>query len=294
LSGAPNILMLGLSGSGKTTFLAAFFELVTQENPNDDALSVRDEAFDREYFFDISQKWLGFETLLKSQTGTQQDLFLPLTAPDGTAIDLSIPDVSGETFDHIWDDGEWPVSTEELARGADGILLFARADAFRPPLELPPGRKLDEALPGPSGPKPNEELDDQSVEVEVPEWDSSTSPTQAILADLLQCIEGFERRALLTSVIISAWDTVDDESLTPAQWLEFNMPLLWQMLQGGESERPYAVVGVSAQGGDITDPQVRKRLARHKNPIDRVKVQIGDQVSSDMSVPLRWIFGRES
>lgn len=281
------LLMLGLSESGKTTFLAALYELVNRENAIEGSLIEREQLADREYFFEIRRRWLAFEPLLHSQRSTDEVTVLALETADGAHLDLEVPDIAGESFDYAWAGEEWPDSVAEHAMSADGILVFVRADSMREPTELPPGDGLQEVQVDP--------LDRGDVgghqEIHDEDWAPEDSPTQTKLADLLEAIEDSRHQLVPTAVIISAWDTLPDApNENPRQWLEYEAPLLWQMLEGRDGERPFEIFGVSAQGGDISDDDVVAELAKRKPEIERVMVKQGeDAPHHDISAPIRWL-----
>src|SRR3954469_4790819 len=127
-----NLLMAGVSSSGKTTFLAALYELVRAEVPG--ALRLQKEPEDREYFFEISQSWLRFEELGHSNIGAPRNTNMPLVAPDGVEFELRIPDIAGESFGGAWEGKEWPTDVVKLAQESDGLLLFAHGGHLEPPI----------------------------------------------------------------------------------------------------------------------------------------------------------------
>jgi len=273
------LLMVGLPESGKTTFLAALYEFVRTEPPLPGALTQREQPPDREYFFEINQTWLKLQLLDHSNVNAPRNTRLPLVDPEGGEFDLDIPDVVGESFLSGWEGEGWPAQITEIARGVDGLLLFAHGTDLEPPVKLTRG-DIEEP---PLGASP-------SQRDEAP-WDASKAPTQTILADLFEALLDINDRPLPTAVIVSAWDAVKDQ-VTPAGWLQLNLPLLWQMLEGRDGTPPYEVFGVSAQGGDVTDQGERERLARVTPPRDRILVQLGSEQSRDISAPISWLLAR--
>jgi hypothetical protein len=273
------LLMVGLPESGKTTFLAALYELVGAQPPLPEALSLRTQPQDREYFFEINQTWLKLEQLGHSNVNAPRHAQMPLVDPQGAELDLDIPDVVGESFLSGWEGNGWPAQLADIARGVEGLLLFAHGTALQPPVKLTPG-ELEEPAPG--APQTNGGA---------APWNAAKAPTQTILADLLEALIDINERPLPTAVVVSAWDSVKDE-ITPATWLQLNLPLLWQMLEGRDGTPPFEVFGVSAQGGDVTDPQERERLARVTPPRDRILIQLGDVPSHDITAPVSWLLDR--
>jgi Double-GTPase 1 len=270
------LLMVGLPESGKTTYLAALYELARAKPPVPGAVSERTQPQDVEYFFDINRTWLQTRELDHSNVGAPRHTQLPLLDAQGEPFDLDIPDVAGEDFRAGWEGAHWPAQVAEIAQGVHGVLLFAHGTALTPPARLTAGGLEQTGLP-----VPPESGDDS-------EWNAAGAPTQTILADLLEALLDSNGGPIPIALVVSAWDTVKQE-ITPATWLQVNLPLLWQMLEGRGETQQYEVFGVSAQGGDVTDPQERDRLARVNPPRERISIQRGDDTSRDISAPVRWL-----
>lgn len=268
-----DLLMAGVSSSGKTTFLAALYEFVRASVPG--AVRLREEPEDREYFFEISQAWLRFEELGHSNIAAPRNTVMPLVTPDGHEFDLRIPDIVGESFGDAWEGKDWPADVVQLGQESDGLLLFAHGERVEPPIKLPPGEDT---------------ASDPTPETAAPAWDASKAPTQTILADLLEGFRDIAGGPLPTAIVVSAWDRVLDKTeMTPATWLRTRLPLLWQMLEGRHDAFPYEAFGISAQGGDVTDGEQRARLAAVKPQYKRILVQQGDQRSHDIVAPISWL-----
>ena len=273
------LLMVGLPEAGKTTFLAALYELVSDEHPPEGALRLAERPTERDYFFEIGQAWLKAQEVGHSNVNAPKHTQLPLIGAHGR-FELRIPDVVGENFMTAWEGKAWPVEVQQIAADADGVLLFAHGTNVRPPVKLTP------ALRAPAHP-----TGDHGNDQHEPKWKAEHAPTQTILADLLEAIGELSARALPTAVVVSAWDAVDG-GLDPQSWLQLNLPLLWQMLEGRAGSPPYTVFGVSAQGGDVKDPVERKRLAFIQPPRERIRVQHGEHDGKDISAPIRWLLER--
>lgn len=272
-----SLLMTGLSSTGKTTFLAALWELLNSPASPPGAIRLAREPEDRRYFFEIGRTWLQFEELGHSNVEGPRHTEMPLLTPSGAEVSLRIPDIVGESFASAWEGREWPSDVAEIARASNGLLIFVHGGRLKPPVLLPPGE--------PSSGAEGSRSDQQPAE-----WVARNAPTQTQLADLLEGVSEI-CRPLPTAIIVSAWDEVIAEAVaTPQSWLQVNLPLLWQMLEGrSDSEPPYAVFGISAQGGDVTDPEVRARLAKMEPSYKRIIVQHGEHVDSDITAPIRWL-----
>ena len=166
-----SLLMTGISSSGKTTFLAALWELVNSREPLEGALRLRGEPADRKYFFEIGQTWLDFKELGHSNIDAPRHTEMPLVDSNDTGFDLRIPDIVGESFAQAWEGKDWPEEVAKIAHASNGLLIFVHGGKVVPPLTLPPGET-------PEATESSTEASDQS------EWKASDAPTQTQLADL--------------------------------------------------------------------------------------------------------------
>jgi hypothetical protein len=268
--------MTGISSSGKTTFLAALWETLNSPTAPAGTLQLREQPADRQYFFEIGQTWLKFKELGHSNIDAPRHTEMPLLDPAGAPFDLRIPDVVGESFASAWEGKDWPDEVAKIARASNGLLMFVHGGKVVPPIQLPRGEPLysSEIAAGPT---------------EETEWKPSEAPTQTKLADLLEGVHEI-CSTIPTVVVVSAWDEVRKKTdATPETWLQLNLPLLWQMLECRHGAEPYTVFGISAQGGDVTDPEEHARLAAMKPAHERIIVQQGTSVGSDISAPIRWL-----
>jgi Double-GTPase 1 len=266
MSDQSSILMAGLPESGKSTYLGALYYLLRAAA--DPRLRLLRPPAERDYLQELENNWLRFNAFERSRHPAPKQVDLELGGQGREASELSIPDVTGESYNLLWEDGVWSAPLLDLARSADGLLLFIRADNLKSP-EL-----IDVAGP-------------PLLASEPVDWHPSLSPTQAKLCDLLESI-GVQRGGRLPSVavLISAWDEAADLGLSPARWLELQAPLLWQRLHALQDEVPFAVFGISAQGGDVRRPEVRERLAKERDPLRRLLHGSGADGLID---PLLWL-----
>ncbi len=270
------ILMMGLPESGKTTYLAALYHTLRADPEIATKMRLREVPAERQYFHEIEEVWLRFEPMPRSQHREPAHAGLAVLDQGNQEINLEIPDVSGETFDALWEGGVWLESLRSLAGSAAGLLLFARADRVDYPELITV-----------------EDPDRPSAETVVAKaWEPGDAPTQAKLADLIETVWDVSPH-IRVAVAASAWDRVAAEGLAPEQWLELNLPLLWQMLESNREDHPWRTFGVSAQGGDLEDPKARLALAKCDPPGSRVLVRDGGD-SHDLTLPLSWLLGTDA
>lgn len=269
MSSSLTALMVGLPGSGKSTYLGALYYLLRKGDPRLALVKLPEE---RDYAQELEETWLRFRPFERSNLPAPRPLDLHLTGPEAGDFEFSIPDITGESYDELWEHGVWRAPVKELAVKADGILLFVH-----------PGTLI--------APELIDVSDKQVAEARSPSaWTSDGAPTQAILCDVLESIT-LERKGQMPrlAVVISAWDTIDDLGVGPDKWIELQTPLLWQWLTTREQPFEFQTFGVSAQGGDVSKEETRNELAKSPDPLSRLRNGRG---ANDLIEPLLWVCRR--
>ena len=98
------------------------------------------------------------------------------------------------------------------------------------------------------------------------------------------------------AIVLSAWDTVRDEGLTPIDFLRSRLPLLNQYLRRGADDWTWRIYGLSAQGGTydkLEDSAERVPEAEELRKLDRPskRIQLVGPVAEthDLTEPLAWL-----
>ncbi len=283
------ISVCGYPGSGKTTFLAALWHLVTARDLETVLRfdSLRDG--DVSYLNAIANKWRQGWRQVRTPLTTEQLVSMNLIQADGATLRLTFPDTSGEAFQRAWEERDCDPRLVDKLRG-EGVLLFVHADEIKAPRWVVDDAALsrDLNLAPPSG--------------EPVSWEPRLAPTQVKVVSLLQSLrrDPFDVGPRRVAVIFSAWDTVAAEGLGPRSFLAEKLPLLDQYLRNspdGWSSRAY---GISAQGGEFEkfDPDrpktprgddVRTLLAQ--SPTERIQVVSEDATTHDLTEPTAWVLG---
>lgn len=280
------ISIVGLPGSGKTTFLAALWHLV-RSNDIDDCRLKFDSLKEGNYqhLMDIEARWLSAKEQERTQVAGVRTVSMDLSDREGRPVRVTFPDVPGEDYQHMW---EQRAIADDLAHTLSGgnIMLLLNGNKIEAPNwvydEAELCRKL--SLPLPQG--------------EAVAWQPSLAPTQVQLVDLLQTL----RRPPLDcgprrlAVMISLWDKASGEGKLPEPFLAEKLSLLDQYLRSGRDLWSWRVYGVSAQGGDYDStqeggiPSAQAALLREKDiPSERIRLVHGDAESHDLTEPLEWL-----
>ncbi len=275
-------LVLGLPGSGKTTFLAALWYLVVW---GEVATSLRLDRLhgNREHLNRISSDWLSCRAVERTPIGSETIVSMLLRATDtGERTEVFFPDMSGELFNLQWKERKCSRAHYRLAREASGVLLFVHPNTVVEPVRIDEvagivaelGATGEVGAAEDTGPRP---------------WDPDRAPTQVKLVDLLQFLDRppFSIEHLRVAVIVSAWDLIRDDAGSPARWLATRLPLLDQYLRADPERYAVRVYGVSAQGGDLG--RDGERLLREPTPARRIAVMGDESGEHDLTAPVRWV-----
>jgi hypothetical protein len=279
------VVIIGLPGSGKTTFLAALWHLVTARDVETVLRFGNLLSGDLAYLNAIAARWRDAKVQDRTALTGNRLVSMNLLARAGSQVRVTFPDVPGEAYRRIWEERDCEPQIADIVR-IGGVLLFVHADTIRSPQwvvdEVALSRRLGLDVPD-GGPAP---------------WHPRLAPTQVQLVDLLQLLRmpPLDVGARRLAIMLSAWDKVRDEGLMPADYLNTKLPLLSQYLRGGADGWTWQVYGLSAQGGDY-DPteedRVRVPKAEELRNLDRASNRIQlvgpDGETHDLTEPLAWV-----
>lgn len=273
----PTIVICGLPESGKTTFLAALWHLVTsREIPTRLRFgSLRDG--DAAHLNALATRWRSAEVQDRTEVASKRLVAMNLVATDARPTRVTFPDLSGEVYRRMWEERECETGIAEILRGGSALLLFVHADRIQAPRWVVDETALTRELGLPVG-----------GQEQVP-WHPRLAPTQVQIVDLLQMLrmpplDIGPRRVVM---MLSAWDRVAPEGRSPEAFLTERLPLLDQYLRQKADEWTWCVYGVSAQGGDFASEA--ERLRRIDTPSTRIRLIDGATESHDLTRPLEWL-----
>ena len=272
--------IIGLPGSGKTTFLAALWHLLDAGEVST-RLVLDKLVGDHSYLNAITEAWRRCEEVPRTSMATETQATIYVHVPaTGSKVVLRFPDLSGESFKQQFATRTCAEDYVEGYRNPGGILLFTNANR--------PSDGMTLADIGPAIEGDTHATDAGQVETNA-EWSAEFVPEQVRLVDLLQFLQlpPFVRRPRRVAVVVSAWDAVLAPRPTPEQWVARELPLLHQFLRNNPGSFSVRVYGVSAQGGDVTGAQ-RLALAK-KTPSRRIQCVGTDVDEHDLTAPLMWL-----
>lgn len=279
-------LVVGLPSSGKTTYMAALWNVVRDKDVSG-ALGLARLDGDDEYLNRIRTEWVRCEQVQRTARTAENYPRIHLVDEERRESSLVMPDLSGEVFEDCFSHRVWPPTLDSFAKSASGILLFIHPDDVREPW------RIDQVGVQLEGDRPEGDVTHTADEGLM--WDMRLTPTQVKLVDLLQIVVA--RRAgiesdLRVAVILSAWDLVTAEVASPVEWLAKHLPLVDQWLTANHEVVTSRIYGISAQGGHL--PDKRDALLKKRKPSDRIVV-IGEEAGlHDVTAPIRWLMGARS
>jgi hypothetical protein len=245
-----------------------------------------------QYLNEIAQAWREGKSQARTPVSGERTVMIRLRDSEHGTFSIVFPDVSGESYREMWEARQCSTTITSQLQRRTGTLLFIHADTIEQPRWIVDETVLSQRLGIP-------------VDGDHPaEWSPRLAPTQAQLVDNLQLLAG----PVLSSgmgrlaVLLSAWDTVSDEGLTPAAFLATRLPLLDQYLREGADGWTYKLWGVSAQGGEYENPEKPfaageraglDRILSLDRPIDRITVVSEHAESRDLTEPIAWLLGRD-
>lgn len=302
----PSVTVIGLPASGKTTFLAALWHVVSDCDPDAPiALRLQNlKSGDVAHLNSIASRWREAKEQERTTLGGNHLVSMNLQDVGGNSVVVSFPDVEGEAYDRIWEDRECSELIEPFLKST-GVILFIHADKIVRPRWIAEEMALEALMNGPAAEAEGEQIPMPDAEmlaplaVEPQNWEPKFAPTQVKLVDLLQVL----RRPPLDigprklAIMLSAWDKVEAEGRSPDQWLRESLPLLHQYLHSNADEWDIEIFGVSAQGGDYdsntdaVEPRpAAAELRMQDRPADRIKlIEPTGGDSKDITRPIAWL-----
>lgn len=280
-----DVVIIGLPSSGKTTFLAALWHLVTARDLPTALRFGGLGAGDAAHLNAIARQWRNAKIQERTAVAGSRLVSINLTDEAGDIVRATFPDVPGEAYRAIWEERNCDPEIAEILKTGN-VLLFIHADSIQAPQWL-----VDEI-------ELSKRLGIELAEDEVVSWHPRLAPTQVQIVDLLQVL----RMAPLDSgprrlaIMLSAWDKACDEGLEPDNFLKQKLPLLWQYLQQGADGWTYQIYGLSAQGGDYDPNEEGANPAPQAEALraldcasSRIQLVGPLEKTHDLTEPLKWL-----
>tara|TARA_B100000749_G_scaffold278342_2_gene268881 strand:+ start:459 stop:1325 length:867 start_codon:yes stop_codon:yes gene_type:complete len=276
-----SILIFGLPESGKTTFLGALSYLM-QASEVDTSLKHAGLPRERAYMNRLSQRWCMCEPMERTRINEEESVTLHFSK-DGNTIGITFPDLSGEAWLQMWGNHQCTEEFVKMTNNASALILFIHADSIKKPLSVVDFQSMVEALGS---------TNDPEVNVDPVPWDATShTPTQVMLVALLQLLARPPMGSTnpKVAIVLSAWDKILDD-VCPEEFLQDEMPLLYQYLSSGFDYHDWKAFGVSAQGGDLSNGEKseKEKLLSFDQQSERIIVQDCADTTHDLTTILEW------
>ena len=265
-----NTVLVGLPGSGKTSFIAALWHVLNEKKHS---LKLNIRQSDRKYLEEIYAKWVAFEEIERSTAGTFHTIELDIAKNDSNILKLNFPDVSGELYKDIYNSRMTSRSLAETMTNTNSILLFIH------PGSLKIDRYIGDVI------KPSEIDSSVENEVDMSKFTNfEMSQTQAVITDLIIALK-IKNEIKNIAIIVSAWDTVN--GFNPEEYVKECCPLFYMFVKN--SDINYRIWGVSAQGGNFDNREEMALLQECDDITRRIRIVDCEEESNDVSLPLNWL-----
>lgn len=271
--------IMGMPEAGKTTFLAALWYCLTNSNKN--RLKFKKNNGDLNYLSNICEVWAQLETMPRTKQGFEElDITLVLEDNNGMEIELTFPDISGETFQAQYDNREMTSELAKYIKSTSDIILFIN------PMTVNETNWISEI--------PEQVRSDQEDTNNINSEVNTRIPLQVQLVELLQFVKHIRNQLpVKLEILVSAWDMIENsnetKNLKPEEYIREHLPLLWQYIASNVEFYNTVFFGISAQGGLVEN---KDKLLEIEDPCDRVFIIDNDgKRSGDITLPLCRIVG---
>lgn len=293
---ASDVLIAGYPHAGKSTYLAALWHLMFQDQNG--SIQIKKLDGNQEYLQAMENQWLSCAEIDRTKIAESEEIFSSglrsLKVECGGQIhELVFPDISGEIFSNMWEQREVPKIVVEHIAKCIGALVFVSPLDLREPARIESELRIagDGVIAtGAGAVAVNADSGQNALE-----WHPKKAATQSKVVELLQMLNHFRgnhQESLRLSLVISAWDAIGEVPETPDKWIESRMPLLFQYIDANQQWLHVKVFGVSAQGGDYHDASRKHLLQSVIHQRDRIHVAVGKESrSTDICLPMIWAMG---
>lgn len=235
-----SVIIIGGPDSGKTNYIGRLWRALDEQSG---VLHAVEQPEDINFVMEVTDHLFRGDFAPRSEHSDARRDFKVVVADqvDGPQSTVIVPDVSGELWRNAVIDNE--ISKDWIAelRSSDAAILFIRvgSDQDVRPLDWVTSRNMLQKLGG---------------------TDAQELPTQVMLCELIHFLEDtlIERKdggLPRLSVVVSAWDLVDEEKfdLGPIAYLEREYPLVAGRISDLGNRLDVQVFGLSVVGGDLRD-----------------------------------------
>ena len=128
-----SVVIIGLPASGKTTYLAALWHLITARDVETKLRFGNIRAGNFAHLNGIASRWRS--AMVQERTAVTGHRLVSMNLLDAAnqAVHVTFPDVPGESYRRMWEDRDCEPQIADVLRTGD-VLLFVHADTIRTPV----------------------------------------------------------------------------------------------------------------------------------------------------------------
>ena len=276
---STKFFMVGMPGSGKTTYLAMLSNMLV-DGSNDTKLSkkVEDMPEGYEYFNEFGKQLLECKELGRTRRLVYNNLRIPLWDALENEYLLDVPDISGEVFRDLVKDRRITQEIVDRIQESDCLLFFINYKNMSWEKRIP----IQKENTGEKNICVNKKEASDSNLTDIRE------ANQSEVVELLQTLLDLKLNRPYIRFVLSAWDKVENEKckdILPSKFVEEMFPLLYQFVETNSKYFKAEYWGVSAQGGDFQNPKDVERIEEEEYNAIKVIEPTGRR-SSDLTALL--------
>lgn len=273
----PEIVLLGLSSSGKTHFAGQLYGRLRRTQG--DLLLRKDGGTppDLTSLENVLNSLASGHTAEHTQVQTWAEIALPIADKAGNTFDLRWPDYGGEQLANAFQQRAISESWRERLRRAGGwiVLIRLKTETTYPDV-------LTRLREGPS--------EDSANTARVSQWDANARWVEMLQIFLHVAGHGLVDKLKMPklAVMLSCYDELDVTSKSPTEVLAERLPLVSSFIRSNWRSDKVSVWGLSALGQELN------KDSRDEHFIDEGPETLGWVVdpagnrSSDLTLPLAW------
>lgn len=271
--------MIGMPGSGKTTYLAMLSNVLVDGNSDTKLYKkVEDMPEGYEYFSNFGKQLLECKELDRTRRLVYNNLRISLWDALENEYLLDVPDISGEVFRDLVKDRRITQEIVDRIKESDCLLFFINYKNMSWENRIPLQKK---------------NIDKKNIDVKREVISDSNladkrEANQSEVVELLQTLLDLKLSRPYIRFVLSAWDKVEAEKgkdILPSKFVEEMFPLLYQFVETNSKYFKAEYWGVSAQGGDFQNSEDVKRIEKEEYNAIKVIEPTGKR-SSDLTALL--------
>ena len=291
------VVVIGLPHVGKTTFLAALWDVVGSGEVVGSLQLDRLEG-DKHHLHEIRNRWADCLEIDRTKIPDETLVSMRLKSTHSQLVnEIVFTDMSGESFEQQWNERTCKRKYANIIKDASGILLLIHPKRVKEAILISDAVKMSKVLEEPVAGTSKSTTSDTSATRAPSAKPLPTEPryaaTQVQLVEMLQFVRHLRpqrAKRLRLGIIISAWDVVETLARknavpTPEAWFSERLALLEQYVRSNSEIYEHEVFGVSAQGGELKDADTLRKC----NPAGRISVVHKGNRSNDITLPVRWV-----